>query len=118
MTDRNLDLFGGVYPDAPGYRATDTSEAAAEAMKPKASVLRQMVLDALSVRPMTTLEIAHHIRQRYETIQPRTSELREVGLIEDSGLRGISRDPRKRAIIWRLKQPADSSDQTPQTNTQ
>lgn len=118
MTTRHPDLFGEVYPTSPGYRATDTSQAAAEAMKPKVSVLRQVVLDALSVRPMTTLEIAHHIKQRYEATQPRTSELKDMGLIEDSGLRGISRDPRKRAIIWRLKQPADSSDQTPQTNTQ
>lgn len=30
MTDRHPDLFGGVYPDAPGYRATDTSQAAAK----------------------------------------------------------------------------------------
>ena len=97
------DLFGGVYPDAPGYRATDTSQAAAETMKPKVSVLRRMVLGALEISPMTTMEIAHHIKQRYETIQPRTSELKGMGLIEDSGDRGISRDPRKRAIIWRLK---------------
>lgn len=107
--ERNLDLFGGVYPDAPGYRPTDTSEAAAEAMKPKVSVLRRMVLGALEIRPMTTMEIAHHIRQRYETVQPRTSELKDMKLIEDSGDRGISRDPRKKAIVWRLKtaSPAD-----------
>lgn len=102
------DLFGGVYPDAPGYRATDTSRAAAEAMRPKVSVLRQMVLGALKIRPMTTMEIAHHIRQRYEAVQPRTSELKDMGFIKDSGARGISRDPRKRAIVWALTdvQPA------------
>lgn len=100
--DRHPDLFGGVYPDAPGYRATDTSEAAAEAMKPKMSVLRQMVLSALETRPMTTMEIAHHIKQRYEATQPRTSELKDIGLIKDSGDRGISRDPRKKAIVWML----------------
>lgn len=102
--DRNLDLFGEVYPASPGFRHTDTSQAAAEAMKPKASVLRRMVLDALESGPMTTLQIAHHIRQRYEGVQPRTSELKDMGLIEDSGQRGISRDPRKKAIIWRLKE--------------
>jgi len=103
--DRHPDMFGGVYPDAPGYRSTDTSQAAAEAMKPKVSVLRRMVLTALETGPMTTLEIAHHVRQRYETIQPRTSELKDMGLIEDSGERGISRDPRKKAIIWKIKEP-------------
>lgn len=99
------DIFGGVYPEAPGYRATDTSQAAAEAIKPKVSVLRQMVLNALSVRPMTTMEIAHHCKQRFETIQPRTSECRDMALIEDSGERGISRDPRRSAIVWRLRKP-------------
>lgn len=100
--ERHPDLFGGVYPDAPGYRATDTSQAAAEAMKPKVSVLRRMVLGALETRPMTTMEIAHHIKQRYETVQPRTSELKDMRLIVDSGERGISRDPRKRAIVWMI----------------
>lgn len=85
MTDRHPDLFGGVYPDAPGYRDTDTSKDAAEAVRPKVSQLRDMVIEALKIRPMTTLEIAHHHRQRYESLQPRTSELREKGLIEDSG---------------------------------
>lgn len=99
------DIFGGVYPEAPGYRDTDTSQAAAEAIKPKVSVLRGMVLDALAVRPMTTMEIAHHCKQRYEGIQPRSSELKEMGLIEDSGERGISRDPRRSAIVWRLRKP-------------
>lgn len=102
---RHPDLFGGVYPETPGHRDTDTSRAAAEDVRPKVSVLRQMVLDALSVRPMTTLEIAHHCRQRYETLQPRSSELKNMGLIEDSGARGISRDPRKKAIIWKLSLP-------------
>ena len=108
MTARHPDLFGEVYPASPGYRATDTSQAAAEAMKPKVSVLRRMVLGALENRPMTTMEIAHHIRQRYETIQPRTSELKDMGLIKDSGNRGISRDPRKKAIVWQLA-PYDQS---------
>lgn len=96
------DLFSGVYPDHPGYRDTDTSKAAAEAVKPKASWVQTKVLEALAVRPMTTLEIAAHHRLRYETCQPRTAELRAKGLIEDSGLRGISRDPTKAAIVWRI----------------
>lgn len=109
MTDRNLDLFGEVYPASPGFRHTDTSQAAAEAMRPNVSVLRRMVLSALESRQMTTLEIAHHVRQRYETIQPRTSELKDMGLIKDSGGRGISRDPRKKAIIWQINPPAGDS---------
>ena len=100
---RHPDLFAGSYPDAPGYRNTDTSRAAADAIKPRLSKMQSDVLKVLAVRPMTVMEIAQALRQRFETIQPRTSECAAKGLIEDSGERGISRDPRKAAIIWRLK---------------
>lgn len=99
---RHPDLFGGVYPDAPGYRNTDTSRDAADAIKPRLSKMQSDVLKVLAVRPMTVMEIAQALRQRFETIQPRTSECAAKGLIEDSGERGISRDPRKAAIVWRL----------------
>lgn len=99
---QQADLFTEVYPDAPGYRNTDTSFAAAEAVKPKASTVRLMVLEALKTRPMTSIEIAGYIGMPFESTQPRTSELAAKGLIEDSGLRGKSRDPSKQAIVWRL----------------
>lgn len=99
------DLFDGdAYPEHPGYRDIDTSKAAAEAVKPKASWVQAKVLEALNIRPMTTFEIAAHHRLRYETIQPRTAELRAKGLVEDSGVRGESRDASKKAIVWRLAQ--------------
>lgn len=97
------DLFTETYPDEPGYRNTDTSFAAAEAVKPKASTVRLLVLEALKKRSMTSIEIAQYIGMPYSTCQPRTSELAAKGLIEDSGLRGKSRDPSKSAIVWRLK---------------
>lgn len=100
------DLFGGVYPDAPGYRRTDTSRAAAEAIAPKLSKMQSDVLRVLQVRPMTSMEIAHALRLSFHSVQPRTSELVAKGLIEDSGGRGISRDPRKLAVIWRLITPS------------
>lgn len=96
------DLFVDTYPNHPGFRDTDTSRAAADAVKPKASYVQARVLEALKVRPMTSFEIAAHLRFRFETVQPRTAELRAKGLIEDSGARGISRDPTRKAIIWRL----------------
>ena len=96
------DLFTDFYPSAPGFRRTDTSRAAAEAVKPKAATVRLMVLEALKRRPMTSQELSEYLRLPFSTVQPRTAEGRAKGLIEDSGLRGPSRDPSKAAIVWRL----------------
>lgn len=97
------DLFAS-YPLVPGHAATDTSKAAAEAVKPKASWTRARVIDALTRQgPMTTVQIAKAIGMSYETVQPRTSEAKALNLIEDSGARGPSRDPHKAAIVWRIK---------------
>lgn len=96
------DLFTDFYPNAPGFRRTDTSRAAAEAVKPKSATVRLMVLEALKLRPMTSVELARKLRLTFENTQPRTSELRAQGLIEDSGYRGPSRDPSKAAIVWRI----------------
>lgn len=98
------DLFVNTYPNHPGFRDTDTSRAAAEAVKPKASYVQARVIEALKVRPMTSFEIAAHLRFPYERTQPRLSELSAKGLVQDSGARGISRDPTKTAIVWRLVQ--------------
>lgn len=101
MTDDQQDLFG-LYPNSPGYQKTDTSRAAAEAVKPKAPTLRQQVLEVLRAGDATTMQIAHAMRQPYSSVQPRTSELQEMKLIRDSGKRGISRDCTKTAIVWTL----------------
>lgn len=100
MTDQP-DLF--VYPDAPGYQRTDTSKAAAEKVRPKAAWVRARMIDALTRHgPMTTAQIAKTVGLPYETVQPRTSEARAKGEIEDSGARGPSRDPSKLSIVWRI----------------
>lgn len=96
------DLFSQSYPETPGFADTDTSRDAAKAVRPKASCVREMVLEALRGRPGTAVQIALRLRLPYESVQPRTSELRAMGLVEDSGKRGPSRDPEKLAIIWRV----------------
>lgn len=105
MTDDphpDLFLFAS-YPNTPGYQATDTSKAAADQVKPKATWVRARVIDALARQgPLTTMQIAEAVGLPYEAVQPRTSEARAQGLIEDSGIRGISRDPQKKAIVWRI----------------
>lgn len=100
---RHPDLFGGVYPDAPGHRGVATSIAAAESIKPRLSAMQSDVLRVLGVKPMTSFEVAHALRLAYFSVQPRLAELQAKGLVEDSGARGISRDPRREAIVWRIK---------------
>ena len=90
------------YPDAPGYRRTDTSRAAAAAVESAASRLQAQVLAAISAAGeagMTTNEIAAQIGVDKGSVQPRTSELRAIGSIKDSGQRR-SNDSGRRAIVW------------------
>lgn len=104
MTDDQPDLFR--YPDQPGWQKTDTSKAAAKAMKPKAAWVRARVIDALTrFGPMTTVQIAKAVGLNYETVQPRLSEARAKDEVFDSGDRGPSRDPGKTAIVWTVVRP-------------
>lgn len=94
------------YPTAPGHRKTDTSKAAADAMKPSAANLRDLALAQLRRRPQTSWELSLSLKLPFESIQPRTSELQALGLIEDSGVRGPARSPNRTAIRWQLVQKA------------
>lgn len=97
------DLFTDFYPSAPGFRRTDTSRAAADAVKPTVNERQAMVVEALRAwGPMTTVQVCDRLGFDYHQIQPRFSECRALGLIEDSGARGESRDKSKLAIVWRL----------------
>lgn len=101
-SEAHPDLFAA-YPTTPGYQNTDTSKAAADKVKPKAAWVRARVIDALTRQgPMTTVQIAAALGLPYEAVQPRTSEGKALGTIEDSGARGPSRDPGKSAIVWRI----------------
>lgn len=90
------------YPNQPGYRHTDTSEAAAASVAPKAKVVREKVLACIHAHKhgLTTEEIAAQIGIAYATVQPRTSELRAKGLIFDSGIRRLNTSSGKNAIVW------------------
>lgn len=90
------------YPDAPAYQGGDTSHAAAMFMAGKAPLLQTQVLRALFVRPMATFEIANAIKRSYRSVQPRTSELRLAGRIEDSGQRKTDPETQRAVIVWRL----------------
>jgi hypothetical protein len=90
------------YPDRPGSRGIDTSDAAADQIAPVSGRLRKLVMSAVrnaGTRGITTNEIAwlHDIDRG--SIQPRTSELRALGHIRDSGMRRRNENG-KLAIVW------------------
>jgi hypothetical protein len=90
------------YPDEPGHRGVDTSVAAANAIANSAGRLQRMALFAIrEMGPggLTTQELADRTGVDVASIQPRTSELRRMGLIVDSRQRRRNRNG-KSAIVW------------------
>lgn len=90
------------YPNYPGSRGVDTSEAAAAAMAPKIGRLQRTTLQIVKnagLRGITTNEIAELCDIDRGSVQPRTSELKLLGLIRDSGYRRCNANGKK-AIVW------------------
>ena len=91
-----------IYPYLPGHRGVDTSREAAEAIEMSVGHLQRIALRAIrsaGSRGLTTNELASVVRIDRDSIQPRTSELRERGLIRDSGARRRNANG-KNAIVW------------------
>ena len=93
------------YPHVPGFKARQTSEAAANDMKPVAKTLRDQCLALLKqVYPLALSadQVAHRLGKSPLTIRPRITELAKLGLITDSGL--VTRnDSGKQAVQWFAK---------------
>jgi hypothetical protein len=90
------------YPEAPGHRGVDTSVDAACSMEISVKHLQRIALRAIRAagsRGLTTHELAATVNIHRDSIQPRTSELRERGLIRDSGGRRQNVTG-KYAIVW------------------
>jgi hypothetical protein len=90
------------YPETPGFQGGPTSEAAADFIEPVAPSLRERILLALRKRDQTTYELSMTLGAPYESIGPRTTELKLAGAIVNTGRRGPSRNPRLTAIVWAL----------------
>lgn len=91
-----------IYPDVPGHRGVDTSVEAARDLEMSVGHLQRVALRAIraaGARGLTTNELAARVRIHRDSIQPRTSELRERGLIHDSGARRPNANG-KNAIVW------------------
>jgi hypothetical protein len=87
------------YPSRPGWRARDTAKSAAEAMEPKAPLLRDRVLAEIRKRPSTADEIAARLKETVLATRPRTTELSKLGQIVDTGERRKNASGRN-AIVW------------------
>lgn len=90
------------YPVTPGASRDDTSQAAAEAMRPRAGILRAKVLACLKQKALTVHECASLLKETVPAVQPRFSELRALDLIVDSGERRVN-DSGRKAIVWRAR---------------
>lgn len=95
-------MHDGRYPCTAGHRGIDTSIMAAADITASLGRMQALVLGAvISAGPhgVTTNEAATELRMDRGTVQPRTSELRRFGLIQDSGQRRLNANGKK-AIVW------------------
>ena len=82
--------------------ATDTSRAAHDAIRPIAADLCARVEQALKLHgAMTADETAHVLRLSVLSIRPRFTQLRDAGVIHDTGSRRPN-DSGRNAIVWAL----------------
>jgi hypothetical protein len=86
----------------PSHNGTPTSRAAAEQIEPVAGKARATVLDYLrsrSTEGATADEIEKDTGIAGKTVRPRISELRQMGVVEDSKTARPTRSGR-RAVVW------------------
>jgi predicted ArsR family transcriptional regulator len=95
----NLFEFAEAYPQSPGFKARETSRAAAESVS-NAACVRGKVLRAIRrLGDATADEVAAHLNIDRLTVRPRCSELSAMGKIIDSGVRRKNGSGRN-AIAW------------------
>lgn len=85
----------------PFYGKTDTSAEVAMKITSVVSHMRKDVLRAISKQDLTTEQVAVKLQKNYRGIQPRTSELRYLLLIEDSGKRRKN-SYGNNEIVWKI----------------
>jgi len=102
-----LDLLN--YPNSPGWKARETSHAAAEAIQDKSKTLREACLGQLQTYgAMTADEIAERLQASILAIRPRISELVCQNKVFDTKARRPNKSGR-RAIVWGLSRETQGS---------
>jgi hypothetical protein len=101
MSDQ-LDLLD--YPNWPGFRARDTSKAAADGIAGRAATLRERACALICAHSklgigMTADECAADMEESILSVRPRVAELARMGMVKDSGSRRKNASG-KAAIVW------------------
>jgi hypothetical protein len=106
MSNPRLASLFRTYPNAPGFKAPGTSQAAAEAFTAPAAVLRLRVLACITGAPegKKADEIAEQLNCPIRSVRPRVSELHRDGKIEETGARRKNASGMS-ANVWRLAPP-------------
>jgi len=87
-----------MYPLTPGYKTEGTSKEAAQTVN--ASSLRMKALQVIyQSNGLTADEVAEKMGVSILSIRPRITELKRLGLIEESGVRRENRSGKK-AAVW------------------
>lgn len=89
FTTRQANNLSCAYPMLPGSKGRDgTSQEAAEAIQPRLANLRRKAMEAIAVLgSATVLEAITAAGGTRESLQPRFSELRNLGLVKPTGER-------------------------------
>ncbi len=101
-------LFGyELYRGTPPHQRSDTSIAAAEAIRPSVNGLRARVLQFIQGQcsGATDEEIQGALQMGGSTERPRRRELVQLGLVLDSGLRRPTASGKK-AAVWKTSDEA------------
>ncbi len=84
---------------------SDTSAEALASVAPSTSALRTTILKRLAARACTADEMAGRLEETVLTIRPRFTELRQAGLIRDTGERRKNISGRN-AAVWAITEDA------------
>ncbi len=91
------------YPLTPGCKVDGPSKESATAERKSAKTLRDQVIRTLEqIGPRTADQCAGWLGESVLAIRPRFSELRSLGIIEDTGQRRPNASGH-RATVWRIK---------------
>jgi len=84
--------------DVPYQAHSETSISAAQSLAGRTKSLRELVYEALQVRPMTDEQIATHLNLNPSTARPRRVELQRAGRIREHS-RALTSSGRS-AVVW------------------
>lgn len=87
------------YPIEPGFKESDTSRKAAEAMTGSVVYLRELCLARVAQVPSTADEVAEWAGVSVLSMRPRMTELSKLGKVRDTGARRSNASGRS-AKVW------------------